>query len=243
MRTTTRILFFIASMSSAAIPAFAGQLLVNGNFETGDFSGWIKSAQAGSSGDVFVIPNTNGAAPLSGNPYPQNGAGGNYAAMTDQSGPGSYSLIQSFTLAEASAVTVKFDLLVDNQAGPAATTSPERDYTVAPNQNVVVDILRAGADAFTTNPADIIAVLYGPGGNGLNPWTSYSFDLGALAAGAYQFRFSETDNQFFFQAGLDNVEVLADTPNGNVPEPATLALMGAGIAGMLRTRRQRHKAH
>ena len=239
----SKILFFVAAMSGATMPAFADQLLVNGNFETGDLSGWIKSVQAGSAGDVFVVANTAGGAPLSPSSYPQNGSGGNYVALTDQTSRGSYSLTQAFTLAGASAITVKFDLLVDNQYGPAATTPPERDYSVSPNQNVVVDILRAGADAFTTNPADIVAVLYGPGGIGLNPWTSYSFDLGTLAAGTYQFRFGETDNRFYFQAGLDNVEVLADTPSGNVPEPATLGLIGAALAGSPWARRRRRLAH
>jgi hypothetical protein len=243
MRTITKIFFLIASVSSAATPAFAGQLLVNGNFETGDFSGWTKSVQTGSNGDAFVVANTAGTSPFSGFSYPQNSTGGNYFALTDQSGPGSYALTQSFTVAGTSPVTVKFDLLVDNQLGPAQVTPPERDFNTAPNQNVVVDILAAGADPFTTNPADIIAVLYGPGGSGLNPWTSYSFDLGALTAGTYQFRFSETDNQFFFQAGLDNVEVLGDAPRGSVPEPASLGLIGAGLAAILRTRRQRRSAH
>jgi hypothetical protein len=244
MRIAAKLLFVIASMSGAAIPAFAGPLLVNGNFETGDFSGWTKSVQSGSAGDAFVVANiVGGTSPLSNFPYPQNSTGGNYFALTDQTNPGSYVLTQSFTLSEASAIIVSFDLLVDNQADSAAATPPERDYTAVPNQNVVVDILRAGADAFTTNPADIIAVLYGPGGTGLNAWASYGFDLGPLAAGTYQFRFGETDNQSFFQAGLDNVEVIGYTSRGDVPEPATLGLIGAGLAGMLRTRRQRRKAH
>ena len=126
-----------------------------------------------------------------------------------------------------------------NSYGSFSTTNPLRDFTATPNENAVVDILKGGANAFTVNPTDIVTTLFGPGvdaGANPNPYTAYSFDLGALAAGTYQIRFAETDNQGFFNMGVDAVGVDATV---NAPEPATLSLMGAGLFGLMMARRRK----
>jgi hypothetical protein len=202
IQAATHCLAAAAALAASVVPAHAGvNLLTNGNFETGDFTGWTTNVQANSSGGLFVVPNNGGSSPLSGHPYALNPAGGNYFAITDQTGPGSYSLTQSFTLSTAATVTVSFDLFANDQAGVIYNTPSNRDYTVAPNENAEVDILTGGADPFTDSTG-IVATLYGPGADCLtcnpNPWTSYSDTL-SLPAGTYQIRFAETDNQLFFQ--------------------------------------------
>lgn len=219
------------------MPAHATELLTNGDFETGDFTGWTASTEASSQGSLSIVPNNGGTSPFSGDPYALNGTGGNFFAISDQTGPGSYSLTQSFTADGSSDITVSFQLFANSDAG-VAVTDPDRDFNTTPNQNAEVDILTGGADPFTTSAGDIVATLYGPGadaGANPNPWTDYTDDLGVLAAGTYQIRFAETDNQLFFQMGVDNVSVQA---NG-VPEPASLALLGAGISGLGLVRRRK----
>ena len=102
----------------------------------------------------------------------------------------------------------------------------------------MVDILGGTAGAFTTNPLDIVATLYGPGSDaifGTNPWTSYSSSM-TLAAGTYQIRFAQADNQLFFQQGVDNVSISLA-----VPEPASWAMLisGFGLVGAVARRRRR----
>jgi hypothetical protein len=230
----------VSLVLAAAAPVHAAPLLTNGGFETGSFAGWTTSVQPGSGGNLYIVQNNGGTSPVSGYQYALNASGGTYFAMTDQSGPGSYALTQSFTTDGSGAVSVSFQLFANNSAGSSYSTPPDRDFQIIPNQNVVVDILTGGASAFTTNAADIVASLYGPAsdGTGQEPWVSYSFNLGVLAAGTYQFRFAETDNQLYLRAGIDNVDVSVANA---VPEPGSLALLGFGLAGLARVRSARRR--
>jgi hypothetical protein len=228
----------VSVVALAGASAHANQLITNGGFETGNYAGWTANIEGGSSGSLNVVTYASGASPISGFPFQQNAAGGTFFSITDQTGPGSYSLTQSFTLSQSSSVTVSFDMFANDQAGVIDDNG--RDFNNFPDENAEVDILAGGADPFTNNAADIVSVLYGPGADNLNnnpnPWTSYSSTLN-LAAGTYQIRFAETDNQGFFQQGVDNVSVTA-----GAPEPATWALMLTGFAGLgsaLRAARRR----
>ena len=75
--------------------AHADSLIINGNFETGTLAGWTTSVQIGSAGNIFIAPNNGGNSPESGNSYALNPSGGDFFALTDAQGPGSYSLTQS----------------------------------------------------------------------------------------------------------------------------------------------------
>ena len=233
--------FILGLALSAAIagPASAAELLTNGNFETGTYAGWSANTRAGSNGTLYIsTPGAN--APQSGLSTAGNGSGGNFYSVTDQGGPGSYSLVQAFTVPNVvTSLKLAFQMFANNYAGGVFVDPVGLDHNVAPNQHARVDILIAGANAFTNNPADIVANFFLGADTGSNPhpYTNYAFDLfGLLTAGqSYQIRFGEVDNQLFFNQGVDNVSILANA----VPEPAAWALMIAGfglVGGAMRRR-------
>lgn len=232
MNTLSRVLSAAILMAGVATGAQAQQLITNGGFETGSFAGWNANVQGGSNGSLYINGNGNNT-PYSGFSAATNPTGGNYYAITDQGGPGSYSLTQGFTLATATTVHISFDYFANNQAG--AYYQNGRDSNTSPNQNALVDILFGGSDPFSENGGDVAASLLTATTLGVNDWSSWSGDV-TLGAGSYLIRFAETDNQGFFQLGVDNVSVIG----GAVPEPASWAMMLGGfglVGGALRRRR------
>jgi hypothetical protein len=232
----------VAALMAFASDAQATQFITNGGFETGDYTGWGVNVQAGSSGNLQVVANNGGASPLSAHATASaNPIGGSFYSITDQGGPGSYALVQSFTLSQAATVVVSYDMFLNNSAGTVAANG--RNYAYVPNQNAEVDILTGGAAALTNTPGDMVAVLFNPASTPTSPenaWHSYSTTV-ALAAGTYQFRFAETDNSGYFQAGLDNVSVTTLS----APAPAAgagLASLGAMAVFALGSRRRRATA-
>jgi hypothetical protein len=192
------IAFALPGVSSAAT-------VVNGGFETGSFTGWTVADQAGGSGSWFVYTGTT--SPLSGFTIaaPPEGTHG---AVTDQNGPGSHVLYQDVALEPGFAHTLSFALYYENQAGFFAT-QPTLDYNTFPNQQYRVDVLKATADPFSTAPGDVLATIFQtqPGDPSSLAPTPISFDLSPFAGMTVRLRFAMVDNQFFFQASVDNVAI------------------------------------
>ncbi len=171
----------IAAASAVSVSASAANLFVNGGFESGDLTGWTLT-DAGS-GSWYV--NGNGAGTTLNNfSVPTNPGGGSFVANTDQFGPGTHSLSQSFTLA-AGAYTLSFDGRGNDHSGAGP----------APDQRIYVQV--DGADIYSG-----IMTL---------DWANYTFNL-ALGAGAHTISFNETDDRNFFSAGLDNASLSAGVP-------------------------------
>jgi hypothetical protein len=240
LRCFSLTLIFLVAVG---LPAKADiQLITNGNFATGDFTGWTETNQAGGNGNWFV--SNSDVSPDSGYTTPGPFPGDSFYALTDQTGPGAHSLTQSFTVpVDTTSLTLSFEMFSDDQDGGPFCPGT-LDYSVNPSQCTRVDILTAGAGAFDTG-AGVVMNLYESAtqtvGGAPNPWVAYSFDLSGLTPGdTYQLRFGEVDNQLFNQQGIDDVSILAVVAT---PEPDSLVLLGtlilcAGL-GMASARRKK----
>ena len=228
-----RKLVITGLIGACAMPAMAANLLTNGGFESGSLAGWTQSIAPSSSGTSGVFANGSNA-PNSGQSTTVNANGGNFVYLTGQGGPGAYEIRQSFTLASAQTVTVKFDHFANNYGGEVFSGNGLDPFANLPVQFALVDLIPGATGAFST--AGQIQSFYSgaDGGANPNPWTSYSFNVN-LGAGTYAIRFAQADNQLFFTQGVDNVSV-----SGAIPEPASWAMLiaGFGLVGAAGRRRR-----
>jgi len=171
--------------------------ILNGSFETGDFSGW-QTVGVG----LYVY---------SGTLTPNNGftvlapPAGTYAAVTDGNA-GTNILYQNIAVPASGSSTLSATVYVENQAA---------DYIIGPdlgmgnpNQQMRVDIMDPAypvddvgdgvlLNLFQTNPGDPLSIGY----------TAISADLTPYAGKTVRFRVAEVDNQMFFNGAVDNVRI------------------------------------
>jgi hypothetical protein len=218
--------------------AHADQLLTNGDFETGDFTGWTEVDQTpgyngGPPAGTFSISTPGFFTPTNGDPTVPNPSGGSSYAVDDEGDPSSSVLYQSFVVPpNEGRLTLTFQMFINNYNGTSDAPNTLDFTSAAPNQQVRVDILNNIADPFSVDPVDVEENLFTSTSinDSVSPfpndYATYSFDLTGLdaAPGTYYVRFAQVDNEQVQVVGVDNVSIIA------APEPSTYALMLAGLA-------------
>jgi hypothetical protein len=191
--------------SSAASDVSAEARVPNGDFKTGDFSRWARAHQPGGDGTWFVYSGTTSprsdlriAAPPSGN----------FAATTDQIGPGSHVLYRDIHLKRNMKHELSFYLYYRNFNNRFFTPNT-LDFTADRNQQYRVDLLKPSANPFSVSSNAILRRLFRTkvgDPNTLAPQRR-TYNLTPYAGETVRLRFAEVDNQFFFLASTDEVKV------------------------------------
>lgn len=223
-------------------------LISNGGFETG-LAGWTTLGIDVSPGEFPLEPSnlfylqTGTATPISsimGGPEAdiftvQAPSHGDFAAMSDQQGPGAAVLFQDFVVPTGVfSATLSFNIYLKNNAGEffnPGTLDPE----VFPNQQARVDVISSTGDPFTTEEEDILMNIFqtcrwDPTEFGYSTVTADLTCLLASHAGeTLRLRFATANTEFYFEFAVDNVQLNVTTTEARtVPGWATDITAGGG---------------
>ncbi len=172
------------------------QFILNGDFETGTFTDWIKTNST-TYGDwvinngTYVPPGPGGASP----PF-----AGSFSALSEQTGGGAHTLYQDITIPSGvSLATLSWADCIRNFASQFTTNSQYFHVEIRRTDDSLLQI------AFTTKPGDPL----------VNNWVARSFDLSPYIGQTIRLAFVELDTLNYFNVGLDNVSVQVSTPVTN----------------------------
>jgi len=200
------VLFFLGSCGGGGSDGWT-ELLDNGDFETGDLTGWTYAPLPGAAGLISVVDTS--VAPMTGFSVagPSEGV---YYALVDQDENFAAVLLQSFTVPDGDdEVVVTFDMFVLNSAGETALDAGFIGYSgLEDNQHVRVDVLPATAGTFDVTDPEILKLYLGVDGDTpVLPYISYESDLSLTPGTSYLLRFAESSNMGAMNTGIDNVSV------------------------------------
>jgi hypothetical protein len=243
-----------ASAAAALAACFSALLLsssagaatvVNGDFETGNFSGW-QSQDLNSLPENHWYVYSGTLSPFSGHSVtapPQ----GLFAAITDSHNVGTHILYQDVALEAGMSHRLNLDVYYNSLAPIASPDS--LDAAVTPNEQYRIDVMRPTAALDSVNPADVLMPVFRTrtgDAQTLAP-TPLSLDMTPFAGQTVRLRFAEVENQDVLLASADavamntlsnrfsfgklkrNLQKGTATLGVKVPGPGALELGGKGL--------------
>lgn len=233
--------------------AVAGNQLLNPSFEMNGgagsttFADWTLFNNNLSNGSFFVQTGTNAPfATGSGATVPPP-PDGNFAAMSDQEGPGLRIIYQDVTLPPGN-FSLSCQSFINSEANYAVPDPETLDPNVSPNQHARIDIMDPNAPIDDVGAGVLLNILLtkpGDPGDLMNPMTGYRAISSAFAGGrTVRVRFAEVDNQLYFNFGIDSCLLSAANVGAapalgtNALAAAIVGLLGLGVLGLMRRRRR-----
>ncbi len=210
--------------------ANAMDLIVNGSFETGSFSGWTASTTGTPFLPWLISPSGAGAGFSLVPTAPQDGLLDAWNGF-DGAGPMEFDLYQDVTIpvSASSATFTSMHRVQWNFALTGTATQPRLfDVSIRDTGNAILLPLFS----FSTGTALTI---------GDTGWMTTAVDLSAYAGSTVRVFFRETIPETFTGPGqveIDRVSLTAEAASP-VPEPATLLLLSSGLIGLARYGRKK----
>ena len=193
----------------APLATASAATVVNGDFESGALAGWTldTSDPCGGCTQAAWYAYSGALSPVSGFPVPAPPQG-TYAAITDQTGPGSEILYQDVPLAAGANHALSLTAYYRNPAG-AFATPPSLRETTSPNQQYRIDVVKPSAPVDSLAPADVLlnAFKTNVGDPASRDPFTVTADLSPYAGQTVRLRFAGVQTQFFLQAGVDDVKI------------------------------------
>lgn len=216
------------------------ELVTNGSFETGDFTGWTELAIT-NAGDWSIYS----GAPLNLLPPPD----GEFASVTNQVQPDSNIIYQDIAVPPDTQVICTAIVYLRNQSEEG-----EDDYIIGDgltlntdNQQMRVDIIDPEADPFTTGGGVLLNLFQTlPGDPDLIGYTPIEFNLTPFAGSTVRFRAAVVVTENPLNGSIDGVSCITQAIEKNIPTLGEWGMIsaafGLGLVGVLFAL-NRKKAH
>jgi len=213
----------------------ANEMVVNGDFETNDLSGW--TVVDGGQGAFFTYSGTT--TPL-GNPAIAAPYEGTYAAITDQHGPGNHIIYQDIALPIASSIQFSIVIWIKNYANDYYIPNTLA-YNSMLNQQMRIDIMNPNAPLLDVSNGVLQNIFQTQPGNPLSmSYQIITADLTPFAGQTIRLRIAEVDNLGVFNGAVDKVSIqtVTSVPLSNSTK-ALLAFLFAYAAFFMLPRRKK----
>ena len=184
--------------------------LTNGDFETGDLSGWTADVVDSSWGNWFIYEDGDTAPSSDDRIYSYNvfelpdPPQGTYAAASDSAGAGRYILYQDFTV--DSPVVLRLTVYYRSRG---SINAPQHLDLLGRNDQFRVDVIDTSAAIDSLAEEDVFGTLFQNGESDpsyLGP-TDLFLDLSPFVGQTVRLRIVQIDNTAAFMSGFDNVRL------------------------------------